>query len=115
MSAGAKVAQRLAGRLVLLALLAMTGGCFTTLAWGGDPFDDEDRGSRPANRDDDGPSLWESLALTPFTLVLDAITMPVQLFLLSDDDDDDRSRSRRDRSRAATGSPNTPGTTLRSH
>ena len=107
--------RRIRAALLGLCLATSTSACFTTMAWGGDPFDDDDgpRASRRYGDDDGGPSIWASLALTPFTLVLDLVTAPVQAFFLFDDDDDDRYGS--GRSRAETGSPNTPGTTLRSH
>lgn len=74
--------------LVVFALIS--SGCFTTSLWGGDLLEVQDSRSHvsetrvgwelPAERSD-GPSgaeLAHRLLLTPFTLALDLVTLPLQ-------------------------------------
>lgn len=76
-----------------LALLPWLGGCFTTHVWGGSVEDDDGDGVYSAgfDSDDDGPELdlAARLALTPFTLLLDFCTAPIQACLYGWNDDED--------------------------
>lgn len=77
----------LAATLLLPVLLS---GCFTTALWGaGD--DEAEAWSVAADGDDGWGDILARLALTPFALVLDCLTSPVQACL----DGDDEPRQRR--------------------
>jgi hypothetical protein len=100
-----------------LLLPLLLGGCFTCALWAVD--EDEDQvasapprhaleiryldGSGPAARPSPKSGEWRDLlrrlALTPFTLLLDAATAPAQCVVrcLLADDDEDASRRRRHR------------------
>ena len=77
-----------------LLLLVPLQSCFTTAVWGGS-VEDETDGSRfsltggvPVSR-----NVWVKLLLTPFAVVLDACTAPVQAVMFGWDDDEVDCRS----------------------
>ena len=80
---------RLGAAAIFLALLP---SCFTTAVWGGSIHDHDDDG-RSTIQPGEGPetdmSVWTRLCLTPFTIILDLCTLPVQAWLYGWDDDDD--------------------------
>jgi uncharacterized protein YceK len=88
--------------LPLVALVALQG-CFTAGVWGFELGSETDavtgRESPTLEAQRDGEvveSLWFRLLATPFSLVLDCVTLPIQALLFGWDDEDDRSDSERD-------------------
>ncbi len=80
--------------LAALALPLLLQSCFTMGLWGFYPEDVHDpvRGTTEAGLTYDGDTEWSwslfglRVLATPFTLGLDCLTMPVQVFLWGDDD-----------------------------
>lgn len=73
------------------ALCLLLGGCVTKTLWESHFGSREDEEERAA-RDDDDDSVLDVLVLTPFALVVDVVTLPLQVayWSLRDDDDGDR-------------------------
>jgi uncharacterized protein YceK len=92
-------ASRWVGSLVLLLALH---GCMTAGLWGfdvtseRDPITREEQTSLEAREGEELGSVWLRLLATPFTLVLDCLTLPIQAWVFGWDDDEDESRSQRD-------------------
>jgi hypothetical protein len=86
--------------VVVLLLPLIASSCFTAALWGF--FPEEDRipvtGATEATFEYDPETEWswglfgKRLLLTPFTVVLDCVTCPVQAFLFEWDDDCERPR-----------------------
>jgi hypothetical protein len=86
----------------LLLLTPLLSGCFTMTLWGFEPVDEVDpfTGKEETVFEYDEATEWSwqlfftRLGLTPFALVLDAATCPVQavVFGMDCDDDDDPPR-----------------------
>ncbi|MEE9126872.1 MAG: hypothetical protein V3U11_07000 [Planctomycetota bacterium] len=72
--------------LVLLGLLLPS--CFTSMLWGTDLDDTSLTDDAFYSKHDDNP-LWAKIIFTPFAIILDAITWPVQEFFSDEDDDCD--------------------------
>lgn len=91
-------------RAPALLALVLLQGCFTAGVWGyelgseRDPTTGREETTVEPQRDGEAvESLWFRLFATPFALVLDCVTLPVQAFLFGWDDDDDRpARTRSD-------------------
>jgi hypothetical protein len=77
--------------VVLLALLLP--GCFTSALWGTDLDGDSSTTDATYERKQD-LSIWTKILLTPFAILLDALTSPVQEFLGDDDEEDEPGRRR---------------------
>jgi len=78
--------------VLAVALVALTSGCFTTLLWEADVVPEEDDGGFPFDEDPEGgffETLGAKLLLTPFALVLDVLTLPLQEALGVDEPDFD--------------------------
>ena len=76
----------LAGALFLLS------SCFTTAVWGGSIEDDDGDGVHDVELDPEVDGVSDfllKLVLTPFAVVLDVCTSPVQAWLYGWEDDDD--------------------------
>jgi hypothetical protein len=92
--------MKLASPLLTLALAASLSGCITTALWGGevrrepDECIDEVEASFHFDVDDDDspPLTFEDVGLrillTPFTLILDCLSFPVQAWIYGWGDDD---------------------------
>jgi len=84
---------RLAAAALLLPLLS---ACFTTTLWGGSLEDTDgdgaaeiSLGSGSGGGPNEGPNLAMKLLLTPFTVIFDICTSPIQAFLYGWDQDSD--------------------------
>ena len=75
----------------LLVLLLLTS-CATTTLWGGSIHDDDDDGKASIHVDG-GPewegSVWTRVLATPFAIVFDLCTLPIQAVMYGWDDDED--------------------------
>lgn len=90
----ARRSRRLVTLAAALALLPLFAGCFTTHVWGGTMEDDDGDGVYDAAFDSDDHrggelDLPSRFLLTPFTLLLDLCTMPIQACLYGWEDDED--------------------------
>jgi len=72
--------------LVVLALLLP--GCFTSALWGTDMDGMSSTSDQDFEHKEHVP-LWMKIVFTPFALVLDLLTSPIQDFLDGEDDDED--------------------------
>ena len=85
-----------AARLAVLPCVLLASSCITNALWDGDfdraSSDDPDPGGPFHAEEVEPPSFWGTfwyrLALTPFALALDCVTLPIQEFFEVDDDDD---------------------------
>jgi hypothetical protein len=83
-------------RAAALCLPLVLTGCFTMMLWGFSPEDEVDpaTGNEETTLAYDEETEWSwglffgRLGLTPFTVVLDILTCPVQAFLFGWDDDE---------------------------
>ena len=76
-----------------LALWIAASSCFTTALWGGSIETEEDGVETVAFNEHDGVDGWGDFAgrvlLTPFAVLLDICTSPVQAWLYGWDEEDD--------------------------
>lgn len=80
--------------MVAVLLLTLLSSCFTTGLWGGSIEDTDGDGSAEipltsfsGGGPNEGPNLAMKLLLTPFTVILDICTSPIQAFLFGWDED----------------------------
>ena len=84
--------RKLRASLICVALILPTlTSCMTTAIWGGSIEEDEDgssslsfSGGRPLSDD-----VWVKILATPFAIVLDICTYPIQACMYGWDDEDD--------------------------
>ncbi len=77
--------------VVLLALLLP--GCFTSALWGTD-LDDTSLTSNSDYEHDEHVPVWAMIVFTPFALVLDCLTWPIQEFFADEKDEEDEDYER---------------------
>ena len=78
--------RKVAWLLPLVLLCLLLPGCFTSMLWGSD-LDDTSLTDEATYRRDKEFSVWTRILLTPFAIILDIITAPVQDFFADEDDD----------------------------
>ena len=84
--------------LLTVLLLSVTSSCATTTLWGGRIHDQDNDGSAEIHATG-GPemelSVWTKILATPFTLVFDICTFPVQAWLYGWEGDEEDGREHR--------------------
>ncbi len=75
--------------LACVLLIPLLTSCFTSMVWNTDLDSTSLTDDATYAQEDDDSSIWTRLALTPFALILDIITWPLQELVADENDDDE--------------------------